>query len=91
MKTEKLTVENALALGQALPYALVRSLSSFSLGPTPGSLPPTEELLEARFFSEAEEIRILHDGDALRALRLTDELGEQTIRTMDTPAPGHPL
>ena len=79
MKTEKLTVENALAYGQALPYALVRSISSFSLGPTPGTLPPTEELLEARFFSEHEEIRIFHDGDALRALRLTGEPEEEFI------------
>lgn len=79
MKTEKLTVEEALILGKAFPFALIRSISSFSLGYMPKEFPPTEELLEARFFSDAEEIRIFHDGERLRAVRLTEQDGEETI------------
>ena len=47
MKKEALAVNEALAGGMALPYALVRSLSQVSLGPTPGEPPMLDELLEA--------------------------------------------
>ena len=71
-RLERLSVEAALREGAELPWAYVRSLSGFSLGAVPEELPPREELLELRFFSPAEEVRLFHDGEELRALRLTD-------------------
>ncbi len=77
MITEKLAYKNAITLGQKLPFALVRSVSAFSLGRTPDTLPPEEELLEVRFFSETEEYRIFRTEEGLSALRLTDEADEE--------------
>ena len=57
MKSEVLTVEDALERGRVLPWALVRSLSAVVLGPVPEKI-QTEELMEARFFDSREEIRI---------------------------------
>ena len=82
MKAEKLTLSEALDLGRKQPFALIRSFSAFSLGPTPGVLPPREELLEARFFSESEEYRIIHNGEDLIAVKLTEEPGEDLIDTV---------
>ena len=52
MKLERLSVEEALRRGQALPWALMRSLGGMSLGATPKYM-ETEELVEARFFDAA--------------------------------------
>ena len=81
MKTEVLTASEALSRGKALPFALVRALSAVSLGPTPAALPPEEELLEVRFFSETEEIRLFRRGDALAAVRLTETADEEYFDT----------
>ena len=75
MKTERLDTGEALERGMALPFALVRSLSQVTLGPVPEAV-DLAELLEARFFSEREEIRIVQSGDGLRAVRLAAEEGD---------------
>lgn len=79
MNTERLTITDAIERGRTLPYALIRSISSFYLGPTPLSLPPTEEILEVRFFSAEGEYRIFHNGTELAAVYLTEELDEEYI------------
>lgn len=70
----KLEVNKALERGLSLPYALVRSLSEVTLGPAPASV-DLDELLEVRFFSEQEEIRIFQGEEGLQAVRLPDVEG----------------
>ncbi len=81
MKKEQLNITAAIERGRTQPYALIRSISSFSLGPTPATLPPTEELLEARFFSEQGEYRIFHNGTELAAVYLTEEPDDEYIES----------
>lgn len=79
MKTEKMNINEALEHGREFPFALVRSISSFFIGPTPEELPPTEELLEVRFFSEEGECRIFHTGAELAAVYVTEAPEEEYI------------
>lgn len=86
MKIRNMTPEDALAFGMVLPYALIRTISSFSLGPTPAAPPALDELLEARFFSAEKEYRILHDGAGLVAVYLTEEPDEEYLEQRFTLA-----
>lgn len=87
MKTETLTVREALERGRALPWALVRSMSEVTLGRTPAEI-NREELMEARFFSPGEEIRVFRNGGELAAARLEEEPGDSQItRTYDIENP----
>lgn len=79
MKIDKsLSVQQALEQGAALPWALVRSLSQVTLGPAPVTV-GTDELIEARFFSTEEEIRLFRSDSELFAARLTAEPEDSTI------------
>lgn len=79
MKIDRsLSVQEALQLGAALPWALVRSLSQVTLGPTPVAV-DADELLEARFFSADEEIRLFRSEGQLLAVHLTAEPDDNTI------------
>ena len=60
-----------------MPYALVRTLSTETLGPAPVEISP-EELLEVRFFSPAEEIRIFQRDGVLEAAALEED-GDETF------------
>lgn len=71
MKTVRMERTEALELGHTFPFAYIRSLSQVTLGPTPAEDP--EDLLEARFFSSTEEIRVFLGEDGLQAVRLTEE------------------
>ena len=82
MRTEKLDVSAAIELGQRLPYAMVRSLSSMFLGQTPAVILP-EELEEARFFSEKEEIRVFHSERGLSAVLVTEEEGDVVLQSWE--------
>ena len=87
MKTETLTVQEALERGRALPWALVRSLSEVSLGRAPAAI-NMEELIEARFFSPGEEIRVFRTGGVWAAARLKGEPEDSQItRTYDIENP----
>ena len=87
MKTETLTVGEALERGRALPWALVRSLSEVSLGRTPAEI-NMEELIEARFFSPGEEIRVFRATGVWTAARLAGEPEDSQItRTYDIENP----
>lgn len=79
--SESLSPDAALERGRALPYALLRTFSAVSLGPTPETLPALEELLEARFFSRDEEIRVFRDGGTLRAVALREASGTVTLES----------
>lgn len=90
MKIEPMEVNSALELGRALPYALVRSLSQVTLGLGPQAVDPVE-LLEARFFSAGEEIRVFREEDGLRAVRLTPQAEDVVLeerRELANPAFG---
>lgn len=78
MKTEQLTVDEALRRGSALPFALVRSLSEVRLGPAPQAV-NREELLEAYFFSDKEEIHIFRNDGLLFAVSLLAEKDDHSI------------
>jgi len=45
------------------------------MGPTPKAV-DLEELIEARFFNETEEIRLFQGEDGLQAVRLSAEAGD---------------
>lgn len=79
MKIKELRPEEAFALGKAMPYALLRTLSTFNLGRTPAEFPPAEEILEARFFSRDAEIRIVFNGDSLYAALLSEDAEDEYI------------
>ena len=78
MKTERLTAAEAIERGRVLPWALVRCLSRVTLGPVPAEIDP-EELIEARFFSADEEIRVFRSCGELQAVRLCGEPGDNTL------------
>ncbi len=59
------------ALSARLPFALIRSYSSVTLGKAP-SFVDLSELLEAWFFSETDAVRIDRVGDELIAFRLSE-------------------
>lgn len=94
MKTEILTVDEALLAAKELPWALVRSLSQVTVGPAreilseldkpdePDRQKKLVELLEARFFggSEmAEEIRVYRYDGTRHAVRLTQEAADAVL------------
>ena len=79
MISNPMSVPEALERGRTLPWALVRRMSSVTLGPVPAEI-PLEDLLEAHFFSPDEEIRIFRGEDEeLRGVRLTEKEGETRI------------
>ena len=75
MKVAAMALQDAMAQGEKLPYLLARSLSKVTLGPAAGNL-ETADLIEARFFSEIEEIRIFRQDRELHAVSLREEDGE---------------
>lgn len=75
MKVKALSVEDAIRIGRSLPYALIRSLSSVTLGETPAQI-DAGELVEARLFSETEEIRLFQQNGVLTAVSLCQEPGD---------------
>ena len=79
MKAVRMTLEEAISYGMERPYALIRTLSSFSFGQTPAAPPSLEELVEAHFFSSEVEYRILHDGQGLVAFYLKEEPEEEYL------------
>lgn len=78
MKCEKLSIQEALSAGGELPFALIRSLSQVTLGHTPACV-EEDEMLEARFFSQTQEIRIFQGADGLRAVRLIGEPSDRVL------------
>lgn len=79
MKTEIITVQEALDQGTALPWALVRTLSAVSLGPSPAQI-DQDELIEARFFGPEAEIRLFRINGQLRATLLSAETDDSVIK-----------
>ena len=77
MKPEKIeNIEKAVESGKNLPFAFIRNFSSIYLGKNTQNI-DVDELLEARFFSKNEEIRILRiNGDFLCSIR-SDEAGDE--------------
>ena len=67
MKPEYLSFEEGLRRGKELPFAWICSMSSVSLGKTPREI-GTDELLEARFFDEDQEIRLFQREEKWKAV-----------------------
>lgn len=78
MKMRTIEPLEALAEGQSLPFALIRSLSAETLGTTPAEI-RLEELLEARFFSQKQEIRLFRQDGELQAAALQDDGNEMFL------------
>lgn len=78
MKKEVLPLPQAWEMGMRLPWVYLRSLSRVYLGKTPERL-TMDELLEARFFSEQQEIRIFLSEDGLKAVRLEEETADRFL------------
>ena len=73
MTFEKLTAEEALQRGLSLPFALIRSVSSVSLGHTPEQV-ETDGLLDARFFSDTQEVRLFRRDGQLQGAVLNQDV-----------------
>lgn len=87
MIQESLEVDKALSRGIEKPYAFLRFMSEVKLGPTPQQV-DTEELLEARFFSEEEEIRLFRrDGRLEAALFYTEPFDWPITETYEIANP----
>ena len=72
LKRQHLNVSDAWEQGKTLPFALIRTWSAVTLGETPKELP--EGMIEARFFSAEEEIRIFdREGVQTAALLRTED------------------
>lgn len=72
MKIVPMTSEEAFDRGASLPWVFLRCYSHAFLGETPEQI-DRNEVLEAFFFSEEEEIRIVRADGRLQAARLTEE------------------
>ena len=77
MLINKLELSAAREQALARPFALLRTLSSVTLGPTPAVV-QWEELTEARFFDAEQEIRFAC-GQAWQQTAGGIELEEETI------------
>lgn len=71
-------VDRALERGLAMPWAMIRSFSQVTLGPTPRSV-DLDELLEARFFSPEAEVRIFRGESGLQTACVEAEEGDVTL------------
>ena len=90
MTFEKLAAEEAVQRGLTLPFALLRSISSVSLGNTPTQI-ETEELLDARFFSDTEEVRLFRRDGLLQGVALKQDADKdylEKIYRIENPALG---
>ena len=76
MTAQTMEVQMALERGAQLPFALVRLLSAAVLGPAPSAVDETD-LLEVRFFSAKEEIRVFRRNGALQAVLCRENGGER--------------
>ena len=93
MTFEKLTAEEALQRGLSLPFALIRSVSSVSLGHTPEQV-ETDGLLDARFFSDTQEVRLFRRDGQLQGAVLNqdaDESYREKIYKIENPALGREI
>jgi hypothetical protein len=82
VKRQKIDIQEAISRGLELPYAMIRSLSRVILGKTPQIIDTDEldELIEARFFSETEEVRLFYREGEMCAVHLTEEQRDNLIR-----------
>lgn len=91
---EALEVGQALSRGKTLPYALIRSLSWVTLGPTPDEI-DLDELIVARFFDSEQEVRIFRGETSLQATRLwegtEDTVIERTYELANKPLFGQSI
>ena len=78
MKVERMQVQEALAAGCKLPYAMLRYLSEVRLGRAPERV-AQEELQEAIFFGREQEIRVFVGEEGLRAVRLCAEPDDRVL------------
>lgn len=93
MTFERLTAEEAIQRGLMLPFALIRRISSVSLGNTPTQI-ETEELLDARFFSDTEEVRLFRRDGLLQGAVLKQDADKdylEKIYRIENPALGREI
>ena len=70
MKESSIDVSKAVQEGKELPYSLIYSMSSVYLGRTKEDVKMDEELIEAHFFDEDKEIRIIRNQGTFIAAKL---------------------
>ena len=93
MTFERLTAEEAIRRGLMLPFALIRTVSSISLGNTPAQI-ETEELLDALFFSDTEEVRLFRRDGQLQGAVLKQDADKdylEKIYRIENPALGREI
>ena len=78
MKYEILNVQEAISAGLQMPFAMIRSLSQATLGYTPSRV-EEKELLDARFFSGEQEIRVFLGEEGLQALGVIGEAADHCL------------
>lgn len=83
MKKQKIKLQEALSRGRELPYLMIRSLSRVTLGKTSQNnidIDKLDEIIEARFFDETEEVRLFYRNGEMCAVHFTEEQGDKPIR-----------
>lgn len=81
MKIEKIkNIKTAVETGKNLPLVFIRNFSSVYLGKNTQDI-NIDELLEARFFSEKEEIRILRINGEFICTWRSDDNNDEFIET----------
>ncbi len=78
MQSEQLTVDEAIRLGNQLPYAYERCLSKVYLGPNAGTA-NLKELQEARYFDSEREVRIFRRNGSWCGVCLRKEEGDHEL------------
>lgn len=78
MKKEILEINEALKRGKAKPWCVWYTLSSMYAGKVPEDVSLREDITEARFFDQKEEIRIFQTREGWKAAAVSGD-GEKSI------------
>lgn len=85
MKTELMTLNEALERGREFPYSFIMEYSRLYIGKNTEELKP-DELTEARFFAYGGELRIYKDEEGFKGFLLTeteeDEFIDKTVKLL---------
>lgn len=70
---EKMELDTAKEMAGSLKYASIQTVSGYSIGKASGFADINEkETMDARFFSESEEIRFFRKNNCITAVKISD-------------------
>lgn len=78
MQIEKISVEQAMEEGKELPFLFLRKLSSLYIGKSLVAI-DSSEIVEAKYFDNSKEIRIVKRDNGLSAVKLVAEENDKIV------------